>query len=252
MTTRAKKREETELKGGESGLGRWLLTYADLITLLMLFFVVLYAMSVVDQKKYETLSESLIAAFHTGSVPISLQQPGALHDAQAGRERYVEGTRKPPAPVAGRPRLEIYGQAVSFFQPEIRAHRIRVVEDERGLVIQLGADTFFAPGTATFSRDALFVLEKVSEFLRPLPNMLRVEGHTDNTPVAPGGAFPTNWELSSQRAINVLRAFADYGVDEEHLSATAYADTRPMVSNDTPEGRAYNRRVDVTLMRTEQ
>ncbi len=127
-----------------------------------------------------------------------------------------------------------------------------MIEDERGFVIQIGADAFFAPGSATFAGDAMPVLERISEFLKPLPNMVRIEGHTDNTPVPPGSAFATNWELSSQRAINVLKALADYGVDDGHLSAAAYADTRPLVSNDTPEGRAYNRRVDVTVLRTEQ
>ncbi len=88
---RRRSREEVEIKGGESGLGRWLLTYADLITLLMLFFIVMYAMSVVDQKKFEALSESLVAGFHLGQVPIPLEQAGALREAGAGRVIVAEG-----------------------------------------------------------------------------------------------------------------------------------------------------------------
>jgi chemotaxis protein MotB len=246
-----RKRHEVELKGGESGLGRWLLTYADLITLLMLFFIVMYAMSVVDQKKLEALADSLMIGFHSGTTPLELQQQGALRDAAAGRERYLEGTRRAPAPVSGKWRVEAYRQARSFFQPEIGARKLRVIEEERGLVIQIGADSFFGPGSADFGIDAARVLERVAEFVGGLPNPVRIEGHTDNTPVG-AGPFPSNWELSSQRAINILKALTDYGLDETHLSATAYGPTRPIAANDTPEGRAYNRRVDIVVLAAEQ
>ncbi len=248
---RRRSREEVEIKGGESGLGRWLLTYADLITLLMLFFIVMYAMSVVDQKKFEALSESLVAGFHVGQVPIPLEQAGALREAGAGRLRYLEGTRSPPAPVRGTWHIETYRKALSFFQPEIAARKLRVIEEDRGIVIQIGADAFFAPASANLGESAFPVLEKVSDFLAEVPNSVRIEGHTDNIPVG-AGPFPTNWELSSQRAINILKTLVDYGLNEKHLSATAYGDTKPLVSNDTREGRAYNRRVDITVMAAEQ
>jgi chemotaxis protein MotB len=138
------------------------------------------------------------------------------------------------------------------FQSEIRTKAVRIREDERGLVISLAADTFFRPASAEVDLDkAREPLQKLAA-LMSAPEMagrkFRVEGHTDNVPTEPRGPFATNWELSAMRAINILHYLADYGVDDRRCQVSGFADTVPLASNDTPEGRAYNRRVDVILL----
>jgi chemotaxis protein MotB len=142
--------------------------------------------------------------------------------------------------------------AVSIFQPEIQSQKVRVTEMERGLVISLAADAFFETASAELD------IERSREVLRKLSNLLnsdqlsdrkfRIEGHTDSIPVAEDGPWDSNWELSSARGLSVLQYLLDYGVNEEQFQVMGLADTVPLFSNDTAEGRAYNRRVDVVIL----
>ena len=153
-------------------------------------------------------------------------------------------------------------KAVSLFAPDIKSAKITVTSDERGLVISLAADSFFEPGSARLNiENTRETLLRLSEFFNDKDlieknRRFRIEGHTDNTPVEDGldedseqqESYPSNWELSAARAMNVLHYLADFGVDEEKFSIAGYADKRPKFSNDTEEGRAYNRRVDIIIL----
>ena len=143
-------------------------------------------------------------------------------------------------------------KAVSLFAPDVKTNKITITSDERGLVITLLSDNFFEEGSAELNiNETRETLLRLAEFFRS-PELsdrrYRIEGHTDNTPVSADSVFPSNWELSATRVVNVLHYLADYGVDENKFSVAGYSDTRPKFSNDTAEGRAYNRRVDIIIL----
>ncbi len=223
----------------------WQGTYGDMITLMLCFFVMLYNPSEVDVTQMATITQSLqMNETETVSGGMSLS---------AGRLSDLGNTiNSLPSMEKGKSLGLTKKKAVSLFEPDKKTNRITVTSDERGVVITLAADSFFAEGSAELNinetRDSLL---RLSEFFRS-PELkgrrFRIEGHTDNTPVGSDSKYPSNWELSAERAMSVLHYLADYGVDENMFSIAGYADTRPKFSNDTPEGRAYNRRVDIIIL----
>jgi chemotaxis protein MotB len=245
-----KRAEEEEKENAE----RWLLTYSDMITLLMLFFVVLYSMSNIDAAKYEQMSEALGEVFGSPNIGMLFTDIagksgniGLLDKSASGEAaKKAEGSKSSTA--SGKSQLQ--SKAVSMLQSLIQKGKARVVSNENGVAISLAADISFASGSAALSSDAIPMLQEVADFLIQLPNNIVVEGHSDNKSVD-AGKFGSNWDLSSQRALAVLQALEAYGVKSERLSATAYGSTRPMRSNDTPEGRSYNRRVDIVIVEKE-
>ena len=141
-------------------------------------------------------------------------------------------------------------KAISIFAPEIHSAKITVSSDERGIVITLASDVFFEEGSAELNIDETReILLKLSKFFQEpeiKDRRFRIEGHTDNNQVK--SIYPSNWELSVARAVNVLHYLSDFGVDEKRFSVAGYSDTRPMFSNDSKEGQAYNRRVDIIIL----
>jgi chemotaxis protein MotB len=143
-------------------------------------------------------------------------------------------------------------RAVSLFQPEVRSNKVKVSQEERGLVISLASDAFFNPASARVN------IEETREILLRLASLLnsnevggrkiRIEGHTDSVDIDPAGPWQDNWQLSSERARAVLRYLTDFGVEERRFQVAGFADTMPVSSNLTPEGRAYNRRVDIVII----
>ncbi len=235
-----KKKAEAEKENAE----RWLLTYADMITLLMLFFIVLYSMSSVNPAKFMELSAGLEAAFSGGS---SFIFPGASSASRGLMEfsgKYTSGKRKGQET---RPSAKLK-KTKALFKTEIEARNAMVREDERGLVITLASDMYFEQGSAVLEGNVRSVLKKVSSVVNSMPNFVRIEGHTDNAR-AGKTAYETNWELSSARSINVLRyMIQEEGVNPKKLSAVAFGESRPIDDNDTVEGKAYNRRVDIVIL----
>ncbi len=223
----------------------WQGTYGDMITLMLCFFVMLYNPSEVDVTQMATITQSLqMNETETVSGGMSLS---------AGRLSDLGNTiNSLPSMEKGKSLGLTKKKAVSLFEPDKKTNRITVTSDERGVVITLAADSFFAEGSAELNinetRDSLLRLSEF--FISPelKGRRFRIEGHTDNTPVGSDSKYPSNWELSAERAMSVLHYLADYGVDENMFSIAGYADTRPKFSNDTPEGRAYNRRVDIIIL----
>jgi chemotaxis protein MotB len=230
---------------------RWLVSYADFITLLFAFFVTLYAISQVDAKKLGKLMESMQAAFDTkafdpGSPKLSLSD---------GRSKGVQQQTlvEPISPaVTATPAMQAIEARIRAKLPRQTAGGIvRFHQEKRGLVISLTEAGFFEPGQSELRDSSLAVLDAVAEALRTVPFQLRIEGHTDNVPIKTA-RFPSNWELSTARATYVLSYIAShYDLAAPRLSLAGYGQYHPVASNDTAEGRASNRRVDLVILSDE-
>ncbi len=242
---RRKKRAEWH----HENLDRWLLTYSDMITLLMLFFVVLYSMSTINEQQYKQLSETLGSILNGGNFTIFADQtPGGGRGLLPGAQQAQPSKPAQSGKTTGAGGSSSYlDRARSDLQSFIKSGSVKVIPTERGFSISLMADVGFASGSADVGQEALPILEQIAAFLVLIPNAVVVEGYTDNSPVA-GTKWDSNFELSAERAVSVLSILQAYGVPAGRLSAAAFGDTRPVAANDTPEGRAANRRVDITIV----
>lgn len=232
-------------KEPEKPSAAWQGTYGDMITLMLCFFVMLYDPTEIDITTLATITQNL-QMNETESVSGGLSlSSGKLSDLG-------NMINSLPSLEKGRSLGLAKKKAVSLFAPDIKSSRITITSDERGLIITLLSDNFFEEGSAVLNidetRDTLLRLADFFKSPEVKDRRYRIEGHTDNTPVPVASQFPSNWELSAQRSINVLHYLADYGVNEDSFSVAGYADTRPKFSNETAEGRAYNRRVDIIIL----
>ncbi len=232
----AKKKREAAAAGGG-----WITTYADMVTLMLCFFVLLYNPSEVDPVQMAEMSAAISGDPVGGSISLS---PGSL--ANLGNN-----INRMPSMERGRSLGPAARKAVSLFAPDVKSNKIVLTSDERGLVITLASDAFFRSGSADIDIDSVRdSLLRLAQFLSSddlKDRRFRIEGHTDNTPTDPV-VWPSNWELSTARAVNILHYLSDFGVNEKQFSVAGYADTRPKFSDDTREGRAYNRRVDIIIL----
>ncbi len=229
MSGRKKKHEAEKEPNAE----RWLLTYADLITLLMIFFVVLYALSKVEQSKFESLSTSLRFVFGGGGSLIG-QYPG---------------TGVIPMPLESESGLDVVLEEYEKYlaQTGIQDSSQAAVED-RGLVITIQEKLAFDPGKADLSARGRVQLMVLAKLLNNVNNYVRVEGHSDTTAIN-GGVIHSNWQLSTLRAANIAEFLVKEGaVTPQRVSAIGYGEYRPIASNATPAGRARNRRVEIILL----
>jgi chemotaxis protein MotB len=234
---------------------RWLVSYADFITLLFGFFVVLYAFARADQKKQAQVSESIDTAFHSlGIFPNAARKPSNLASANAGTEKplmpmnIVMGEDL-LSPAQVKDDLEhIHRELEQTLSSQIASHTVSIQMGRDGLVISLREAGFFASGSAAPKPEALGTLRQIAASLGRTPYDLRIEGHTDNMPIH-NAEFDSNWELSSARATRIARLFLDLkAMPAERLSAAGYAEFHPVASNDTADGRAENRRVDLVVL----
>jgi chemotaxis protein MotB len=221
---------------------RWLVSYADFVTLLFAFFVVLFASSTVDQTKMESFAanfESYVK--HTKK--------------DAGKEsgvayQVVPSAESPALPVALtmaelRPAIK---QLRRDLLPEIQQGKIELSLQPRGLIMSLRESGFFGSGEAGIRPESLGILTKVAEALTRIPGQIRLEGHTDNTPIHTS-KYPSNWQLSAARAISVLKLLRDeYDIPASRLAVAGYGEHAPVSPNDTAANRAKNRRVDVVIL----
>ncbi|HMW18785.1 MAG TPA: flagellar motor protein MotD [Accumulibacter sp.] len=236
---RRKYREETD------NHERWLVSYADFITLLFAFFVVMYALSTVNEGKYRILSNSIVQAFRNVQVNAAAQMPALLpsplpktNSTNKTQEAFKQKQREKMRNVAK--------EIIAVMAPLIEQGKVRVLETSRGVSIEINDSVLFSPGQAVLQPSLAKAMKSVADVLVPAEFPVTIEGHTDNTPIN-NAAFPSNWELSAIRATTVLRLFADAGVAAERLTAIGYADTRPVETNTLLEGRARNRRVTILI-----
>ncbi|MGL4735909.1 MAG: flagellar motor protein MotB, partial [Cellulosilyticaceae bacterium] len=228
---------------------RWLLTYSDLITLLMIFFVVMYTMSSVDSQKYAQLANSLSGSFSGTSYVVG---DGGTGNINPGSELYppdMNTTTSESTLSAPSQKAEQIQEAIKVY---LETHKLQSEVDmtiePRGLVISLKENAFFESGKADILPKYEKNILEISKMLDELGNDIVVEGHTDNEPIH-NSRFESNWELAAMRAINVIDLLTTKGdLDPNKLSAVSYGEYRPTASNDTAAGRAQNRRIDIVLL----
>ncbi len=237
-----------EKKEPEKPSTAWQGTYGDMITLMLCFFVMLYDPSEVDTTMLAQIQSSIVIQQDSIESPVTT---GGM-SLTAGRLADLGNTiNSLPSVEKGKSLGLAKKKAVSLFAPERKSAKITVTSDERGIVISLASDNFFEEGSADLdieeTREILLKLSKFFQEPEIKNRRFRIEGHTDSTPVS-NEKFPSNWELSAARAVNTLHYLSDFGVDEKRFSVAGYADTRPVFSNDSREGQAYNRRVDILIL----
>ena len=270
---RPKKHEEEEHENHE----RWLVSYADMVTLLMCLFIVLFAMSQVDKAKFAALSAGLSESFGAPLTVLPGTTPeGSVLDGLPGAVDIASAIPPDPsvqdaavdaaaAAAAAERAKRVAAEAASAYDELAEArNRIdaaltaagyagaaRYEIDERGLVVHIVADeVLFDAEQAVLRPEGRIILDAVAPTLTGLPNVLRVEGHANHLPVSAGGPWPSNWELSGYRASTVLRYLAADGIPEPRMSATGYSSTRPLVPESDPTALSVNRRVDIVVLST--
>lgn len=222
---------------------RWLISYADFITLLFAFFVVMYAISVVNTGKYKVLSDALGDAF--GGRPEAPQASSTIEQLPLtnliARKRAEAARRE-------RERLNTLARDLNdSLAPLVKSGQVRVTQTGRGVTVEINAKVLFEEGQAALGDEARATLGTVASLLKNDPHAIQVEGHTDNLAIA-NSVFPSNWELSSVRASSVVRLFIDSGVAAGRLTALGHAANLPVAPNSDEAGRARNRRVAVTIL----
>jgi chemotaxis protein MotB len=243
------------------------ISYADLLTLLLAFFVVLYASSTQNKLKIEQAALGLVAAFHGPPAAVVNNNSSGRgimpHEvSQAPHPVAAPAITRPPPPI--RPQLsrqmqqrlaievlslaEVEAQLQHLLQPLTAKHEVTMVEQPLTLTIQLDASVLFADGQAQLTPPAVTLLGKVAGSLAqlPLPFTVVVQGYTDNKPIDTA-QFPSNWSLSAERAVSVVSLFAAKGVSGPQLSAEGFGEFAPIASNATAAGRAKNRRVILVI-----
>jgi chemotaxis protein MotB len=223
----------------------WLTTYSDMVTLMLCFFAIMFN----PDESSTAQMQQIAASMRTGG----LGSRSGGTSLSAGRSADLGNTIMAlPSMERGQALGTALRKAESVFSPEIRTTRVRITHDERGLVITLASDAFFNPASARINieetRDILLRLGAFLSSDEVRGRKFRIEGHTDAVSVDPEGPWESNWELSTARSISVLHYLADIGVEESRFQVAGFADTMPISSNDTPQGRAYNRRVDIIVL----
>jgi chemotaxis protein MotB len=241
---------------GAGGQERWLVTYADMITLLMVFFIVLYGMSEMDKKKMAGLAAALRMGFNNGGGNQIVPMPGQSDGVSAPMPQVVPAV-VPPAqgetPKEGeaggekpKDQLQEIGQQLAL--DFAKDGRFTVYLSDRGLTLSLVGSAAFDSGKADLKPEFLPLLDAIAAKLSGLPNDISVEGFTDSDPINTA-EFPSNWYLSVGRANEVRDYLEMKGIQAERMIVVGYGETRPLYSNATPEGKAKNRRVDIVVLR---
>ena len=256
----------------------WAIPYGDLVTLLLAFFVVMYAISSVNEGKYRVLSDSLFAAFR--GAPRTME-PVQVGEKQVGSGADVKTTLVEQAMIAGQPRSmlapvpvktglpqrpsgetsdlnakqtarakalqQVADQVARAMDDLVQANMVVIRRTDFWIEVEIRTDILFPSASAQLEPNAVGVIEKLGEALAPFPNPIRVEGHTDNRPIRTV-AFISNWELSAARAGSVVRVLASKGVLPNRLAVIGYGENRPLRPNDSVEGRNTNRRVVIVIL----
>lgn len=225
------KKKEIKVKENKE---RWLLTYADMITLLMVFFIVLYAMSNVDAKKYQSLAESLNDVFSG--------QKAILNDPSTNIVNVRPSTSQNDF-------SEMEKQLKDIIAEMGLVSKVQINYESEGIVLSFQDTILFNLGSANLTPEAMNIIEKVTEILAKAPLRIRVEGNTDDLPIRTA-QFPSNWELSVARATSVVRVMiSNPRMEPGRISILGHGEYRPAAPNDSPENRQLNRRVDIVILR---
>ncbi|MDQ7817340.1 MAG: OmpA family protein [Melioribacteraceae bacterium] len=207
---------------------RYLITYADLITLLLGLFIILYAMSNIDVNKYKGVVSAM----------------GSIFGSDSGGSKFGAANNVIP-----KPSDKLAEDLNSLVEQYNYGNSIRLEQNERGVTIHILDDVLFPPGKATLNDASRTVLSRLADVIKPLPNDIRIEGHTDNIPISTS-QYPSNWHLSVDRALSTgYYLIQEEGILADKVSVVGYAEYRPIASNDTPQSRTQNRRVDIVILK---
>ena len=227
----------------EEGSPEWMTTYGDMVTLLLCFFVLLMNPEAIDGHRLDMIMQSFngLGVLQGGNT-LSVGELTELGNNILSMPSQSRGTGLDKARQS----------AVSMFKPEVKSEKVKITEDERGLIISLAGDMLFRPASAEVNiEESRVILQKLARILSN-PELsdrsFKVEGHADEGPTNPDGPFPTNWELSTARSASILHYLVDFGADERQFQISGFSSMRPVAPNDSEEGRAFNRRVDVVIL----
>ena len=210
---------------------RWLVSYADFITLLFALFVVMYSTSSVNEGKYRAVSESAQAAFNPSTLTAKKIEVGPKLSAEnrsTGKVEYIAAIKS----------------ALKEFEQN---KKLSIFQNSKGIVIRITDTALFDSGSAEIKNEAVGAIDSLAGVLANLKENIQIEGHTDNIPIN-SPLYPSNWELSSSRATSIVRRFVNYGMEPSRLTAIGYGEYRTIAENDTGEGRSKNRRVDIVIL----
>lgn len=239
-----RKKRETEKKGSPE----WMTTYSDLVTLLLCFFVLLFAFSEIDAQKFQMIMNSLQGSLGVFSGGKTIQENPYINTSNLPEDDITTEREEIEDFMKLKALIDEYAEEMG-----LQTQLIATIE-ERGLVIRILDNVFFDSGRADLKQEARSVITYIGDFLNEdefKAKQIKVEGHTDSDPIVSSNRFPTNWELSAIRATNVLRFLVEENnIAEDRISSAGYSYYRPVAENDTPENKAKNRRVDIVVLKT--
>lgn len=229
---------------------RWLVSYADFMTLLFAFFVVMYAISSVNEGKYRVLSTAILNAFHSGagSGVLGARQTGGANTLVQMPEtkpiaKAVRNTAQQEQAKLG----NLTSELRKVILPLVKGGEVKITQTAKGVEIEIKDSALFPTGQALPSPQSIRILRQMSAVLSQVDNSISVEGFTDNVPIS-NPIFPSNWELSAARAGSVVRLFQENGIQSQRLVAVGRAENMPVADNSSADGRARNRRVSITVL----
>ena len=228
---------------------RWLVSYADFMTLLFAFFVVMYAVSSVEEKKLKLVSNAINEALGQprsqikGTTPAAstITAPELLLLQSLEQRRQLSLQRETSQMTA------MANALTEKLAPLVQQGKVRVSKTARGISVEINSSILFAPAEARLNAPAMMAIQSVAEVLKPYPNPIEIGGFTDDQAISTA-EFPSNWELSAARASRVVRRLADFGISETRMRAIGYAANQPVTPNDTVQGRLRNRRVEIEIL----
>ncbi|OGT19960.1 MAG: hypothetical protein A2V90_07815 [Gammaproteobacteria bacterium RBG_16_57_12] len=255
MARRYRRQEE------EDKHDRWLISYADFITLLFAFFVVMYAISSINEGKYRVLSDSILSAFESPRGPVvTMEKTLPTQPFSIGTMDVIRAPIASQSNEAKNEKLEVLQQLAQdkvmakiasditeAMTPLINDDLVTITQNELWVEVTINSNILFPSGTATLQVDAAPVLKNLAKVLGNLKNDIQVEGYTDNVPIKTE-IYPSNWELSAARAANVVHLFMNEGVDPRRMAAIGFGEYRPVGDNGSAEGRSKNRRVAIIIL----
>ena len=243
----------------------WMVTYSDLVTLILVFFILLFSMSQIDAVKFKAVAESyqdrVIFDFMPSAIPLDqpteemenqLEPEDSEAEAAIEAEEDAEEESEEAGPTDEESLDALHEEVEEFLDAEQMNDVISANRTEEGVVLVLQERVLFDSGEAELIEEGLPFLEKVGILLSNIPNNVKIEGHTDSRPINTY-RFPSNWELSGGRASSVVRYFVeDLGLDSDRFQAAGYADTKPYVENSGPDNMRLNRRVEIIILKAEE
>ncbi|MDJ0927802.1 MAG: OmpA family protein [Gammaproteobacteria bacterium] len=238
-------------KNAGAAVPAWMVTFADLMALMMTFFVLLYSFSSIDEQKYKMIAASMAKGF--GSVLTQTKQPRAVKPGPPAMipSPMTPGSRsrnnQRPSQAAQR-NEQMHEEIKQSLESEIAEGIISVETSGNSVIIRFPEEIAFPPGSDDISDEIMPILKRVTNALQDTPGTVMVSGHTDDRPIK-SATFSSNWELSTDRAVEVIHRLQQLGtIESERLTAVGYGSTRPIAPNDTPENRAKNRRVEIAIV----